>query len=367
MNKKKICIFVSKIQGGGAEKSAVNVANYIAEKGYDIDLISVKGNQKISILNKRINFISLNSSRLIFSLPKLLKYISKKNSKNFYLVPFLNGINVISIFLKIIFNKFNLICTIHNPVSSHYKYTTLKDKIIILLLFLFKSIPDKYITCSYFIKKELINKYKFNPKNIKHVYNPLDFLEMKSKSLNQNIKIKKLKKKNKLIISIGRLTYQKNFNSLILKLKNILHVNNIIFIILGTGEDYAELKNLIKLNKLSKKVFLLGYKSNPFNYLKKSDLFILNSRWEGLGSVLIESLFLKIPVVCNKCPGGIEEIFDNKNKYSIFNFENKKRFEKTILDLIYKKNKSKFMFNPGFLKKFDIKRASNEYLKFILK
>ena len=44
MNKKKICIFVSKFKCG-AEKSAVNVANYIAKKGYDIDLISIKKNQ----------------------------------------------------------------------------------------------------------------------------------------------------------------------------------------------------------------------------------------------------------------------------------------------------------------------------------
>ena len=88
INKKKICIFVSKIQGGGAEKSAVNVANYIAKQGYDIDLISIKKNQNLKILNKKINFISLNSSRLIFALPSLLKYISNKNNKNFYLVPF---------------------------------------------------------------------------------------------------------------------------------------------------------------------------------------------------------------------------------------------------------------------------------------
>ena len=309
----------------------------------------------------------MNSSRLIFALPSLLKYISNKNNKNFYLVPFLNGTNVISIFLKIIYRKFNLICTIHNPVSSHYKYTTIKDKIIILLLLLFKHIPDKYITCSKFIKKELINKYKFNSRNIKYVYNPLNFLEMKQKSSVKNLSIKQFKKNNKIIISIGRLAYQKNFGSLILKLKNILFKNNIIFIIIGTGEYYQELKNLIKLHKLTKKVFLLGYKSNPFNYLKNSDLFILNSRWEGLGSVLIESLFLKVPIVCNKCPGGIEEIFESKNNYSIFNFNNKKKFEKTIFELIYSKKKSKFMFDSKILKKFDIKRASNEYLKFILK
>lgn len=135
---------------------------------------------------------------------------------------------------------------------------------------------------------------------------------------------------------------------------------------MGSGKNHKKLKNLIKLNNLNKKVFLLGYKPNPFNYLKNSDLFILNSRWEGLGSVIIESLFLKIPIICNKCPGGINEIFDYKNNYSIFNFKNQKKLEKTVINLLYK-NKTKIsMLNSKFLKKFDVNKASHEYLDFII-
>ena len=197
MNNKKITIFVSKISGGGAEKSAVNVANYITTQGYNVDLISVKKNKDTKILDSRINYISLNCSRLIFALPQLIFYMYKNNNKYLYLVPFLNGNNVISIFLKLIFRKFNLICTIHNPVLSHFNFTTFKDKIIILILLFFKNVPDKYITCSYFIKKELVKHYGFSKKNIKHVYNPLDFSKIeknpnKKITFYQNIK-KKIK------------------------------------------------------------------------------------------------------------------------------------------------------------------------------
>ena len=339
MNNKKITIFVSKISGGGAERSAVNVANYIATQGYNIDLISVKKNKDKKILDSRINYISLNCSRLIFSLPQLIFYIYKNNNKDLHLVPFLNGNNVISIFLKLIFRKFNLTCTIHNPVLSHFNFTTFKDKIIILILLFFKNVPDKYITCSYFIKKELIQNYGFSQKNIKHVYNPLDFSKLKEKSKQKNNFLSKYKKNNKIIISIGRLAFQKNYQSLILKLKNLLINKKIILIILGVGKEFKDLQLLIQKNNLTKKVFLLGYKSNPFSYLKKSDLFILNSRWEGLGSVLIESLYLKVPIICNKCPGGINEIFDNMSNHSIFDFKNQKRLETTINDLLYNKKK----------------------------
>ena len=79
--------------------------------------------------------------------------------------------------------------------------------------------------------------------------------------------------------------------------------------------------------------------------MRNSDLFILNSRWEGLGLVLIESIFLKIPIICNKCPGGVNEIFDNTNNKTIFNFEDQKRLEYTINELLYKKNKNFMLKN----------------------
>ena len=167
MKNKKIAIFVAKAEGGGAEKSATNVANFIATRGYEIDFITLKKNTNKELLNDRINHINLNSSRLLYSIPKLIRYLLKNNNKKFYFVSFLNGPNVIGILLKLIFNKFNLICTLHNPLTSHLKYTTIRDKIIIFILLIFKNVPQKYITCSYYIKKELIEKYSFKKNNLR--------------------------------------------------------------------------------------------------------------------------------------------------------------------------------------------------------
>ena len=101
---------------------------------------------------------------------------------------------LLEFFLKLLFTKFNLVCTIHNPVSSHFKYTTFRDKIIILLLMIYKNIPQKYITCSYYIKKELIEKYNFDKKNIRNIYGPIDFIEMNKKRKIKNNFLKKYKK-----------------------------------------------------------------------------------------------------------------------------------------------------------------------------
>jgi len=364
MKNKKIALFVSKLQGGGAELTAVDLANFIAKKGYAVDLISIKKNKEKNILNKKVNLINLNCSRLIFSIPKLFLYMFKNNSSQLSFVSFLNGNNLISIILKIFFIKINLICIIHNPITSHLKFTTYKDKLIIYMLLILKNVPNKYVTCSNYIKKELVSSYGFDKKKITNIYNPIDFSKIVRKSKKQNNFLKKLKKKNKILISIGRLEYQKNYSSLILKLKKLLLSRDIIFIILGTGSEFNYIKELINKNKLKNKVFLLGYKFNPYSFLKNSDLFILNSRWEGLGNVLVESLFLRVPIICNECPGGINEIFDNKKNKSVFNFENETKLENNIINLLYKKKN--FFFNKKILKKFDFKNTSNEYLKFIL-
>ena len=54
MKHKKIAIFVAKAEGGGAEKSATNVANFIANQGYEIDFITLKKNNNKSLLNKKL-------------------------------------------------------------------------------------------------------------------------------------------------------------------------------------------------------------------------------------------------------------------------------------------------------------------------
>ena len=57
-------------------------------------------------------------------------------------------------------------------------------------------------------------------------------------------------------------------------------------------------------------VHCLGYKSNPYPYIKYADCFVLSSRWEGLPNVLIESLHLGTPVAAFKCVPVVERIVE---------------------------------------------------------
>jgi glycosyltransferase involved in cell wall biosynthesis len=110
-------------------------------------------------------------------------------------------------------------------------------------------------------------------------------VHLKKKKLSENFQSNK-----KYIVSIGRLTYQKNFNLLIESFYQIKKIyNDYKLIIIGEGEKRDELEFLIKKLNLNNEVFLIGYKKNIFPYLKIADCLISSSRWEDPGFVLIEA------------------------------------------------------------------------------
>ena len=136
-----------------------------------------------------------------------------------------------------------------------------------------------------------------------------------------------------IIMGIGRLEKQKNFQLLIKAHKLLLERNiNNNLVILGQGSQEMYLKSLIQKLSVEKSVIFLGFQENPYKYLKQADIFVQSSIYEGLPTVLIEALVLNIPVVATNCPDGAKEILEN-GKYGLLV---KMNDEKALADAIEK-------------------------------
>ena len=84
------------------------------------------------------------------------------------------------------------------------------------------------------------------------------------------------------------MTEQKNFSFLINEFyKYYLENNRCRLVILGDGEEFQNLESLIIKKKLTNAVHLLGRVENVLRYMKDSDAFILSSKWEEMGFVII--------------------------------------------------------------------------------
>ena len=159
----------------------------------------------------------------------------------------------------------------------------------------------------------------FNFDQLKYLPDPILNVKEIEKMKKEESFIEKEISKKKTIISIGRLTKQKNFQFLINAFSIIQKKNSELNLcILGEGEDRTKLERQIKDLDLTDKVFLLGNKKNIYNYLKNSDIFILPSLWEDPGFVLIEAGYMNKLIISSDCPNGPKELLENGKNGFLF-------------------------------------------------
>ena len=111
------------------------------------------------------------------------------------------------------------------------------------------------------------------------------------------------------VISVGRLTYQKNYASLIRSYAEVAgRFPDWELDIFGDGEEMASLSRLVADLHCQDRVFLRGAIKDVWPELSQSSLFVMSSRFEGFSMALLEAMSCGLPVVSYACPCGPKDI-----------------------------------------------------------
>lgn len=201
---------------------------------------------------------------------------------------------------------------------------------------------------------------------VEQAFNKIYHLENKTSIIpnlvNTDKIIKKSKEKSDVIlsksdinfVSVGRLHIQKGYDILIEVVHDLNKSNflpkNFKLRIYGDGSEKFTLNSLIRKYHLEDKIYLLGKVMNPYKYVKNSDLFILPSRYEPFGLVIIESMTLGVPVLATENHATSKIIQNRKNgyitensyqgiyeglKYLLENFQELKKYKKNLKEYKY--------------------------------
>ncbi len=322
---KKILIVIDNLCGGGAEKVLTDVLLNINRDKYDIDVLLIN---KIGVYienlkefynilylseyipNKKSNIMFRKFNTLIFKIKSNLmagKYFANKLVNNCYdiEISFLEGMSA-----KFVGNRKNnakKIAWVHTDLEKHKTINRAIEKRCYNRM-------DKIVAVSNDSKKSIENLYPNLKNNISVIYNPVDARKITRLS-NDNIDDKIYFESNNEVnfISIGRLNKVKGYDILLEVHKQLIeegYKHNIY--ILGEGREYEDLNNYINRNNLNDTAHLLGFKKNPYPYLKQSDVFISSSRYEGFSLVIAESMVLGKPIIATSCTGPRELLNDGE-------------------------------------------------------
>lgn len=311
-----ISLYLHDLEGGGAERSMVMIANGLFKYGYSVEVIL---NQLAGVyfdeLNSSIKVISLDSSKRISHILKLRKHLKKERPR------VLISTNVAPNYWAIIANLTSGRHSKHilreaNTPHIEFKESNPRRKLGLSLARLLYRFADACVGNSADSVKSIQRFYRLNKAKVYLIYNgiPTDNI----RSMAQTAVSHKWVDRSgiKLIITVGRVVDQKNHKMLIKALSYVNeHDKNYRLIILGSRgleKKYErEVDRLIAEHGLTGQVDFIGFTPNPFTYMSKADLFILSSKWEGFPSVLAQSMACGTPVISTDCLGAAREILAN--------------------------------------------------------
>jgi glycosyltransferase involved in cell wall biosynthesis len=268
------------------------------------------------------------------------------------------GAGIYSRLAKMFSSNFISIYTFHGFHIQQYQSTGQKFYLLVERflsrftdLFINVSHGEKNVCLLYKIFKESKSVVVSNA--IKEIEKPaLNKIELKN-----NLKLPSNKF---IVISVLSFNIMKNVPLIISIAKHLHEHNNILFIIVGDGEQKKHIEKIVRIENLNN-VMLLGSKDNVNDYLFVSDLFLSTSLWEGMPYSLIEASAAGLPIIASNVTGNNEVVQNEENGF-LFELDQPEFAAEKIIE-ISKSRKLQSKFNQNSLKVFNEKFVLTDMIK----
>lgn len=285
---------------GGTERVGTMLANGLSEAGYEIVLASILyGDEPFFPINNDIKTISLFNSpgRTLYRTPNIIYKVRRLlKEENIDTLIVVETMSVLFTLPAILGMSVKHICWEHFNFNND-----LGKKGRRLARQLAARYCDSIVTLTERDKRYWLQG-THHKSQITAIANPCPF------PIQEYIK----EENTKIVLAVGRLTHIKGFDML---LEAWIQVNKArpdwTLKIVGEGENRAELKNFIRMNKLTDSVQLIGNANDVSQYYKEAEIFCLSSRFEGFPMVLLEALAFGLPIVSFDCDTGPAEILES--------------------------------------------------------
>lgn len=366
----KVLVLHGHLSMGGEERVLINVLKNLVELNYDVDLLITWDHRENNLFEneipEKVNYEFLFEN--YDGKSKIIKEIFRLRAKSSYLKKVEKIVKERKYDIVIDYSS-NLLkykdLDIKVPVFAWIHFSlTFGEKLSGEKVEKYKKQYKKYdkiLAICDTMKDEFVEILGMDKNKVELVYNPINLEIIKKKAENINLKYKNYLNDD-YFLQVSRLTQQKQPEHLVdiyYKLKQCGIKEKLYFI--GDGEKVELIKQQIKKYKLENDVILLGQIENPYPFFKNAKLFVHTAKYEGLPTVLLESLAFGTPVVSYDCPTGPKDILGKNSEYGeLISLNNKDEFVEKVYELMNNDKKYENYKKMSLIRANDFSMESNK-------
>lgn len=304
---KKVTFILPNLNGGGAERVALNFLRLLDNKNYMVTLVLFDRTKDLEgLLPPNIDICNLGTIKTSGSFFKLVFYL--KRDRPDYVFTTHSRVAFLLRMAKPLAPRFTHIARMQNNPQRE-KVESAYGLIRRLLYSIGFKGSDVVIAQTEEMKTEGHKVFGIPLEKIMVMANPIDKKNIEDSAA---CDCELFPEDEFSVVAAGRLNYQKGFDVLLNALPQLIEEkpNTKLHIL---GDDRGHLNDLSKIvNELSlhRYVVFHGFVDNPYPFYKQCDLFVLSSRYEGSPNALIENYYLNTPLVSTRCASVVSDLIE---------------------------------------------------------
>ncbi|MCW8278248.1 glycosyltransferase [Pseudomonas sp. PCH199] len=309
---KKLLIILQDLSAGGAEKMMARLAGALVDAGNEVTLLMLTGGGiNAAHLDPRVRQVELHSGRSANAVPALARFL--RGHRFDAQLAALTHVNVVAIAAAALSGTLAHLHVSERNAFSYDKHVNPSRRVRAAYLvapLLYRLIPNPVICVSQGVAQDLVDTTLARQRDVTIADNPVLDNDFREKLLERPDHPWLQEKTTPVIVAVGRLAWQKGFDTLIDAFAQ-LPDRRARLIIFGEGILRAPLLEQARALGVADRVDLPGYTRDPMAQVAAADCFVLSSRFEGSPNALVEALATGTPVVATRCPYGPQDILDD--------------------------------------------------------
>lgn len=304
----RLAIYMNDLSGGGVERMRLILIPTFIAAGFDVTLLlhSTRGELRQSVPSG-LRIVEFGTRRTLYDVIPLARFLRRERPD--LLLSSLNHNNVVAALAGLIAGrKTKVVICQHNSLSDEARTLGWKYRIIPYLYRLFDPVIARFVAVSKGVADDMARVTGVRRDRIEPIYNPV-IDDSFARRAEEPVSHPWFEQRDAVVfVTAGRLVEQKDHATLIKAFAKVVKERPAKLLVLGTGPLRDELEALAKSLGVAEHVDFLGFKENALPYFRESDAFVLASRYEGLGNVIVEAMRCGTPVITTDCPYGPSEI-----------------------------------------------------------